>query len=93
MRRTSLTLDPVVVSDSFEFLRSHAITENIIAFQIPIGLPAVDEQPGVVSRLVDTGTSRRDCLIWPIARARLAGRGGAFHPQMMEHFESRFECH
>ena len=54
VRRTSLTLDPVVVSDSFEFLRSHAVAENILAFQIPIGLPVPDEASRAVSRPVHT---------------------------------------
>ena len=52
MRRTSLTLNPVVVPDSFEFLCSHAVAENIVTFKIPIGLPALDEQPGIVCRMV-----------------------------------------
>ena len=39
VQRSSLRLNPVVESDSFEFLRCHALEENILAFQIPIGLP------------------------------------------------------
>lgn len=93
VRRTSLSLDPVVVSDSFEFLRSHAVAENIIAFQIPIGLPTLDEQPGVVSRLVDTRDVPPGLLYFGQLRGRaLPVAAARFAQQMMEHFEARFEC-
>jgi len=93
VRRTSMTLDPVVVSDSFEFLRSHAVAENIVAFQIPIGLPANDEQPGVVSRLVDIRDVPPGLLYFGQLRSRaLPVAAARFAQQMMEHFEARFEC-
>jgi len=38
VRGSAFRLDPVIESDSFEFLRNYAIAENIIGFQIPIGL-------------------------------------------------------
>lgn len=41
--RLSFKLNPVVESDSFEFLRNYPIAENLLSFQIPIGLPAPDE--------------------------------------------------
>tara|TARA_S200000501_G_scaffold347858_1_gene362588 strand:- start:481 stop:1389 length:909 start_codon:yes stop_codon:yes gene_type:complete len=93
VRRTSLTLNPVVVSDSFEFLRNHAVAENVVAFQIPIGLPALDEQAGVVSRVVD----RRDVPSGLLYFGQLRGRtlpvaSARFAQQMMAHFEARFEC-
>ena len=93
VRRTSLTLNPVVVSDSFEFLRNHAVAENVVAFQIPIGLPARDEQAGVVSRVVD----RRDVPSGLLYFGQLRGRtlpvaSARFAQQMMAHFEARFEC-
>ncbi len=53
VRRTSLTMQPVVESDSFEFLRYHALAENILTFQIPIGLPANLQGENVVSRPID----------------------------------------
>ena len=37
-QKSSYRLEPVIESDSFEFLRNHAVAENIITFQIPIGL-------------------------------------------------------
>ena len=93
VRRTSLTLNPVVVSDSFEFLRNHAVAENVVAFQIPIGLPALDKQAGVVSRVVD----RRDVPSGLLYFGQLRGRtlpvaSARFAQQMMAHFEARFEC-
>ena len=93
VRRTSLTLDPVVVSDSFEFLRSHAVAENIVAFQIPIGLPALQEQSGVVSRMVDIRNLPPGLLYFGQLRGRaLPVAAARFAQQMMEHFEARFEC-
>lgn len=93
VRRTSLSLDPVVISDSFEFLGSHAIAENIIAFQIPIGLPTQSEQLGVASRLVDT----RDVPPGLLSFGQLRGRAlpiaaARFSQQVMAFFEERFEC-
>ncbi len=49
-----MPFDPVVESDSFEFLRNHAVAEGIISFQIPIGLPQDGKIPGAVLRPVDT---------------------------------------
>jgi len=46
---TSLLLEPVIQSDSFEFLRNQAIEENIISFQIPIGLSAESPDRQIVS--------------------------------------------
>ncbi|MBE9640213.1 LysR family transcriptional regulator [Salipiger mangrovisoli] len=37
----SLSLRPVVEADSFELMRQYALYEQIIGFQIPIGIPAV----------------------------------------------------
>ena len=93
VQRTSQTLNPVVVSDSFEFLRNHAVAENVVAFQIPIGLPALDKQAGVVSRVVD----RRDVPSGLLYFGQLRGRtlpvaSARFAQQMMAHFEARFEC-
>lgn len=40
--RMSFRLAPVVESDSFEFLRNYPLWENLLTFQIPIGLPPQD---------------------------------------------------
>jgi len=93
VRRTSLSIQPTVQSDSFEFLRNHAVAENILAFQIPIGLPPNGEIPNVTSRPIDTRDIPPGLLYFgqlhgrtlPVAAARFAH-------QMMENFETRFEC-
>lgn len=41
--RLSFRLNPVIESDSFEFLRNYPIAESLLSFQIPIGLPAPGE--------------------------------------------------
>jgi len=93
VRRTSLSLDPVVVSDSFEFLRSHAITENIIAFQIPIGLPRNNDHSEIVSRPVAAQDVPPGLLYFGQLRGRTMPVAAArFAHQMMEHFQSRYEC-
>lgn len=53
VQRTSLSLKPVVEADSFEFLRCHALAENIVAFQIPIGLPLAVDSDTLVTRPID----------------------------------------
>ncbi|MGH1359017.1 MAG: LysR family transcriptional regulator [Burkholderiaceae bacterium] len=80
MLRSSLTLAPVVESDSFEFLRNYAMSESLISFQIPIGLHAASEVPGLIARPVDerdtpagtlyVGQLRSRSL--PVAAARFA---------------------
>ena len=93
IRRTSLSLDPVVVSDSFEFLQSHAIAENIIAFQIPIGLPGNDDHSKIVSRPVAVQDVPPGLLYFGQLRGRTMPVAAArFAHQMMEHFQSRYEC-
>ena len=50
---SGLTIDPMIESDNFEFLRNYAIAENIISFQLPIGLPPSDPDLGLVTRPID----------------------------------------
>ncbi|MEM9708491.1 MAG: LysR family transcriptional regulator [Pseudomonadota bacterium] len=52
--RSSVELQPAVESDSFEFLRRYPNHEQLVSFQIPVGLPAQDQREGIVSRQVDT---------------------------------------
>ncbi len=49
---SSLPLDIALESDSFEFLRNYPGHEQVIGFQIPIGLPQ-DNGAGIVARPVD----------------------------------------
>lgn len=82
---------PVVESDSFEFLRNHAVAEGIISFQIPIGLPEDGALPGAVVRPVDT----RDIPPGLIYLGQLRGRTlpvavARFADQLTKVLEERF---
>jgi hypothetical protein len=93
VRRTSLTLDPVVESDSFEFLRYHAVAENILSFQIPIGLPANMAGAEVVSRPIDARDVPPGLLYFGQLRGRtLPVAAARFAHQMLESFVRRFDC-
>jgi DNA-binding transcriptional LysR family regulator len=91
--RSSQRLQPVVESDSFEFLRHQALAENILTFQIAIGLPATDDGSGLTSRPIDSRDAPPGALfvcqlrgrILPIATARFAN-------QMLATFHERFAC-
>lgn len=67
---SNLTLEPAVESDSFEFLRYHAVAENIITFQIPVGLTTGNSAGNMISRPVD----RRDVPAGLIYMGQLKGR-------------------
>jgi DNA-binding transcriptional LysR family regulator len=93
VRRTSLTLRPVVESDSFEFLRHHALAENIVSFQIPIGVPMNTESPHVLSRPIDERDVPPGMLYFGQLRGRILPVAAArFANQMMETFIERFDC-
>jgi hypothetical protein len=65
-----MRLEPVVQSDSFEFLRNHAVAENIVSFQIPIGLGDQTTTGDIVSRPVD----KRDVPSGILYMGQLKGR-------------------
>jgi DNA-binding transcriptional LysR family regulator len=93
VRRTSLTMQPVVESDSFEFLRYHALAENILTFQIPIGLPANLQGENVVSRPIDARDVPPGLLYFGQLRGRILPVAAArFANQMQETFVERFDC-
>lgn len=50
--RSSVALSVAIESDTFEFLRRYPRHENLVTFQIPIGLPRLPDE-GIVSRPVD----------------------------------------
>jgi DNA-binding transcriptional LysR family regulator len=52
--RFSIRLRTVLESDNFDFLRRYPAQEQLISFQIPIGLPDDAASEGVTSRPVDT---------------------------------------
>ena len=51
--RSSVSLQPAVEADSFEFLRRYPSHERLVSFQIPVGLPEDGDAEGIVSRKVD----------------------------------------
>lgn len=52
--RSSFRLEPVVESNSFEFLRNYVRFENALTFQIEVGAPlALRERHGLVARPID----------------------------------------
>ncbi len=53
VNRSNLTMNVAVESDSFEFLRHHAIAENMISFQISIGLPPLFSSSQTVTKPLD----------------------------------------
>jgi len=56
LQRSSATLDIVLQAGSFEFLRRHLAQEDLVTFEIPIGLPDGDAE--VIHRPLD----RRDIV-------------------------------
>ncbi|AWI75393.1 hypothetical protein CEW83_09350 [Parazoarcus communis] len=92
VQRSSLTLQPVVESDSFEFLRSHALEEDILAFQIPIGLPIDTEGSGMVSRPLDVRDVPPGVLYFGQLRGRILPVAvSRFASQVLETLTLRFE--
>ncbi len=63
-------LEPVIESDSFEFLRNYALSGDAISFQIPIGLPKDASRLGMVTRAIDP----RDVPAGLIYMGQLRGR-------------------
>ncbi len=91
VRQTSLELKPSVESDSFDFLIHHALEEDILAFQIPIGLPLRNGTNDLISRPIDERDVPPGVLYFgqlhgrtlPVAAARFAN-------QLLESFAARF---
>lgn len=76
---TSRRVNPVIESDSFDFMRHYVENENVLAFQIPIGL-RLPRESGLVSRPIATRDLPPGSLILgqmrgrtlPIASAKFA---------------------
>jgi DNA-binding transcriptional LysR family regulator len=89
---SSLRLEPVIESDSFEFLRNHAVAENIVSFQIPIGLSEEAYGHGMVSRPID----QRDVPPGVLYMGQLKGRilpvaAARFAAQISSAFATQYE--
>jgi DNA-binding transcriptional LysR family regulator len=91
-QRTPELLQPVVESDSFEFLRYYIAHEQVVAFQIPIGLAPRPEDSSVVSRPLDA----RDVPPGHLLMGQLRGRtlpvaSARFANQVQDTLAHRFE--
>lgn len=90
--RLNLKLEPVVQSDSFEFLRNFVNLDNAIAFQIPIGLPETSTSSDIVAAPLDQG----DMPVGRLHLAHLRGRvlpvaAARFMDQTFAHFAEKYE--
>lgn len=80
--RVGSHLQPAVESDSYEFLLNYAASGDMVAFQIPVGIPDADARPDLASRLVEPRDIPPSLLymgqlrgrVLPIAAARFADR-------------------
>jgi DNA-binding transcriptional LysR family regulator len=70
MARSAVRLQPAIEADSFEFLRHYPGHEDMVTFQIPIGLPPEGTDEAIVSRPVDA----RDLPPGLLMLAQLRGR-------------------
>ena len=95
--RSSIKLQPVIESDSFEFLRHYARQDNTISFQIPIGISSGGKAGDDVSRPIDhrdvppgilyLGQLRGRSL--PIAVSRFADQVASALARMFEEAQPR----
>lgn len=70
IQRSSMKLQPVIESDSFEFLRHYVRQPDAISFQIPIGIASDHARGGDVSRPLD----QRDVKPGVLYLGQLRGR-------------------
>ncbi|MEM7753374.1 MAG: LysR family transcriptional regulator [Pseudomonadota bacterium] len=68
-KSSSAEINPVVESESFDFMRHYTMWENMIAFQFPIGLD-MEQEPNLVSRPLDV----RDVAPGNLLLGQLRGR-------------------
>ncbi|MFK7964608.1 MAG: LysR family transcriptional regulator [Burkholderiaceae bacterium] len=89
---SSLSLNPVIESDSFEFLRNYAANESIISFQIPIGL---DQANAAAQGLVMRPLDERDAPAGTLYVGQLKSRtlpvaAARFADQICRHLQEHF---
>jgi DNA-binding transcriptional LysR family regulator len=92
LMRSTCTLRVALESDSFEFLRRYPGLEEIVGFQIPIGLPPDGASDGIVSRPIDP----RDVPPGTLYLCQLRGRtlpvaAAKFTMQVKQALEEGFE--
>lgn len=92
VRSASLRLDPVIESDSFEFLRNQAVAEDIISFQIPIGL----SESVYGGKMVSVPLDGRDVAAGVLYMGQLKGRtlpvaSARFAAQLSSAFAAQYD--
>ena len=93
VRRIGLKFQALVESDSFEFLRYYTTAENVLGFQIQIGLPRPQENGDVTSRPIATKDVPPGLLYFGQLKGRtLPVAAARFAQQVIEHSFTRFEC-
>lgn len=86
-------LDPVVESGSFEFLHHYAAAENIIAFQIPIGIVPPRHADNPVSRPIDDrDVPGGHLLLGQLRHRTLPVASARFADQLITSFRAEFDC-
>lgn len=91
--RRGEALQPLVESDSFEFLRHYAAAETVLAFQIPIGLAPPRAPDDLVSRPVDERDVPAGVLLLGQLRHRaLPVASARFADQLITAFQAAFDC-
>ncbi len=93
LSRSQRSFDIAIESDSFEYLRHHVLNEDLISFQIPVGLPLESEALGLVARKIN----ERDMPAGVLYLGQLRGRtlpvaAAQFANQLIVDMETRFEC-
>lgn len=77
---SSLSVAPMIESNSFEFLKQYVIQDHAVCFQIAIGAPPIGSHDGLVTRRLDMRDveggmlllGQRTNRILPVAAARFA---------------------
>jgi DNA-binding transcriptional LysR family regulator len=90
--RSSVRLRAVIESDHFEFLRRCPAQEQLVSFQIPIGLPDEGGGESIVSRPVDTRDVPRGRLYLCQLRGRtLPVAAAKFAAQLARVLDARYD--
>ena len=89
--RSSLKLESEIESDSFEFLRHYVMSEQIVSFQIPIGLSQTHLEKRLIIRAIDAN----DAPVGLLYAGQLRGRtlpvaAALFADQLVNALQSRY---
>ncbi len=92
LHRTGMSVEPIIQSDSFEFLVNYAATKDAITFQIPVGLPNNPAHSNIVGRPVDIRDIPHGLLYLVQLRTRtLSVAAARFADQLVTTFVEEFE--